>query len=38
MLAALSGTGWALDYPTTQSIHLIVGFPPGEAAEICSPE
>src|SRR5262245_2278729 len=34
-LAALSGTGWALDYPT-RPIHLIVGFPPGGAADLLS--
>jgi hypothetical protein len=34
-LAALSGTGWAVDYPT-RPIHLIVGFPPGGAADLLS--
>ena len=34
-LAALSGTSWALDYPT-RPIHLIVGFPPGGAADLIS--
>src|SRR5260370_2855533 len=34
-LAALSRAGWALDYPT-RPIHLIVGFPPGGAADLLS--